>query len=73
MFVIPTTLLEWMIDPPPQVSLGNDHEMKAFYVPELTSNALRVSECKGDPSAVMSQLMKASTRARAVCRTVVTG
>ena len=41
--------------------------MKAFYVPELTSNALRVSEPDGDPSAVVSQLMKAATRAQTVC------
>jgi len=47
--------------------------MRAFYVPELTSNALRVSESGGDPSTVVSQLMKAATRAQAVCGTGVTG
>ena len=62
-----------MIDLPSQVSLGNDNEMKAFYVPELTLNARRVSECEGDPSDVMSRLMKAATRAQTVCGTIVTG
>ena len=47
--------------------------MKAFYVPELTSNALRVSEPDVDPSAVVSQLMKGATRAQAVCRASATG
>jgi len=47
--------------------------MKAFYVPELTSNALRVSEPDGDPSAVVSQLIKAAAAAQVVCRTGTTG
>ncbi|KAF9646712.1 hypothetical protein BDM02DRAFT_3188609 [Thelephora ganbajun] len=45
-------------------SLGNDHEARAFYVPELNSNALRVGESGGDPSIVVDQLTKAATRAQ---------
>jgi len=67
MSVFSATLPEQMIDASLQVSLGNDLDMKAFYVPELTLNALRVSEPDGDPSAVVSQLMKAATRAQTVC------
>ena len=73
MSVFLATLPEWTIDASLQVCLGNEEEMKAFYVPELTSNALRVSEPDGDPSAVVSQLMKAATRAQTVCATGVTG
>ena len=49
-----------------QVSLGNDHETKAFYVPELNSNALRASESGDDLSLIMNQLMKAAARAQLV-------
>ena len=72
MSAMPSLLLEWEIDVLFQVTLGNDQEMRAFYVPELKSNALRVSGFKGDQSIVMSQLMKAATRAQAVCRIHVT-
>lgn len=72
MSVAPPTPLGQTTDVLFQVSLGNDHETKAFYVPELTSNALRVSESKDDPSIVVGQLMNAATRAQAVCRIDIT-
>ena len=40
--------------------------MKAFYVPELKSNALRIEESEGDLSIAVNQLMKASARAQLV-------
>ena len=46
--------------------------MRAFYVPELNSNALRVSESEGDPSITVNQLMGAAERAQAVRRIVMT-
>ena len=62
-------LPERAIDEIFQVSLGNDHEMKAFYVPELESNALRIEESEGDLSIAVNQLMKASARAQLVRET----
>jgi hypothetical protein len=45
--------------------------MKAFYVPELNSNALRVSESGGDLSATVNQLTKGAARAQLVRRVSV--
>ena len=42
--------------------------MKAFYVPELNLNALRVTEFGGDPSIIVNQLMKAAAEAQSVCK-----
>ena len=67
MSVLPPTVWEWTIDAPFQVSLGNDHEMRAFYVPELDSNVLQVSESGGNPSIVVNRLMKSAVRAQEVC------
>lgn len=47
--------------------------MKAFYAPELTSNALRVSGPGCDPSTVVNQLLMAAARAQTVCGTDVAG
>jgi hypothetical protein len=55
-----------------KVSLGNAQEMRAFYVPELNSNALRVAESEGDPSIAVNQLMEAAERAQAVRKILVT-
>ena len=38
-----------MIDTPFQVSLENDHKMRAFYIPELDSDTLQVSKSGGNP------------------------
>ena len=40
--------------------------MKAFYVPELNSNALRVGASRDDPSVAVNQLMKAAAGAQLV-------
>lgn len=64
-------MLERSVNLPFKVSLGNDHEMRAFYVPELNSNALRVSESGSDPSVAVNQLMKAAARAQLVRRIIV--
>lgn len=40
--------------------------MRAFYVPELNSNVLLVSESGDDPSAVVSQLITAAVAAQSV-------
>ena len=54
------------VDVPFTVSLGNDHEMKAFYVPELNSNALHVTESEADLSDAVNLLMKEAARAQLV-------
>ena len=41
--------------------------MRAFYVPELNSNALLVSESGDDPSVIVNKLMKSAARAQEVC------
>ena len=41
--------------------------MRDFYVPELDSNALQVSESGGNPSVVMNRLIKSPARAQEVC------
>ena len=59
-----------MIDTPFQVSLENDHKMRVFYVPELDSNALQVSESCGNPSVVVNRLMKSPVGVQEVCGTM---
>ena len=67
MSVLSPVLQEQTIDAPFQASLGNDHKMRDFYVPELDSNALQVSESGGNPSVVMNRLIKSPARAQEVC------
>ncbi|KAF9783133.1 hypothetical protein BJ322DRAFT_1069037 [Thelephora terrestris] len=47
-----------------KISLGNNHEMKAFYVPEFNSNAFRVNSSGDDPSVAVNQLIKAAAGAQ---------
>ncbi|KAF9781518.1 hypothetical protein BJ322DRAFT_1220382 [Thelephora terrestris] len=61
--VIATNLVTPLLRHGLKVPLGNDHEMNAFYVPELNSNALRVSSF-GDPSIAVNQLIKAAAGAQ---------
>ena len=42
--------------------------MEMFYVPELNSNVLLVSESEGDPSMVTGRLIAAATEAQLVCK-----
>ena len=67
MLVLSLVLWERTIDTSFQVSLGNDHEMRAFYAPEFDSNALQVSESGGNPLVVVNQFMKSPARAQEVC------
>ena len=63
-------LWERTIDASFQVSLGNEHKIRAFYVPELDSDALRVSESGDNPSVVVNRLMKPPARAQEVYNTM---
>ena len=56
-----------MIDSPFQLSFGNEHKMRVFYVPEIDSDALQVSESGSNLPVVVNRLMRSPARAKEVC------
>ena len=62
MSVLSLVLREQTIDTPFQVSLGNDHKMRAFYILGLDSSVLQVSDSGGNLSVVVNRLMKSPAR-----------